>query len=108
MGEIIPFRGRTSETNVDEAIQDALQSQGFAVQSIESLTVSLDEWRKRARSVARKLGRPVQTIVVGDSVHAALRDWPRDEREQLLHDQAKRAIVEGAATYFLEKLPPFP
>jgi hypothetical protein len=54
------------------------------------VTVATDEeadaWRKSARSAARRLGRPVETVQNRHVVVVALRDWPANELEQQVFD----------------------
>ena len=103
MGEIIGFGDHKIHDELHIAIRDALTGHGSVVQELDTLTVPVDEWRKIARAIGRKLDRPVQTLIAGNAVHAMLRDWPRDDDEQIIHDQAMRAIVNAIS---LGSLPP--
>lgn len=40
------------------------------------------QWRAAARRAGRHLGRPVRTYCVGETVVAALKDWPANELER--------------------------
>jgi len=92
------------------AISDELTAHGSVSQDLHTLTVTVTEWRKTARTVARQLGRPVQTLLTPDAVHAILRDWPADDREQVIQQQALREVAEAAAfrDELLEPISPCP
>lgn len=100
MGEIIGIGDRKVQNALAIAIRDTLTAHGSVVQDLASLAVPVDEWRKIARAAGRELGRPVQTLIAGDSVHAVLSDWPRDEREQAIHNQAMRAAMNAVSLDF--------
>lgn len=97
MGEIIGIGDRKVQNALAIAIRETLTAHGSVAQDLASLTVPVDEWRKIARAAGRELGRPVQTLIAGDAVHAVLRDWPRDEREQNIHKQAMRAAMDAVS-----------
>lgn len=96
MGKIIGLNGNSIDP-LAIAIRDALEADGSVSQSLASLTVPVDEWRRSARAVARDLGRTVETVVSSDAVHAALRDWPANDSERLIHERALRDAVEAIA-----------
>ena len=97
MGEIIGLGDRKVQSGLAITIRDALTAHGSVAQDLASLTVSVDEWRKVARAAGRELGRPVQTLIAGDAVHAVLRDWPSGEREQDIHKRAMRAAMDAVS-----------
>lgn len=96
MGKIVGLDGKSIDP-LAVIIRDALETDGSVSQSLRSLTVPVEQWRRLARAVGRDLGRPVQTVVSPDAVHAALRDWPANEREQRIHEQAMRDVANAAA-----------
>ena len=96
MGKIVGLDGKSIDP-LAAIIRGALEADGSVSQSLKSLTVSVEEWRRIARAVARELGRPLQTVVSPDAVHAALRDWPADESERRIHEQAMRDAVHAIA-----------
>jgi|SRR5664279_3638509 len=95
MGNIVGLNGREISP-LALTIRAALLSDGSVSQDIEELAVSVDEWRRLARVAARDLGRPVRTFASSDAIHAVLRDWPANERELHLHDQAMAEAVEAS------------
>lgn len=97
MGEIIGIGDRQVQNALAVAIRDTLTAHGSVAQDVASLTVPVDEWRKIARAVGRELNRPVQTLIAGDAVHVVLRDWPRDEHEQIIHQRAKRTAMNAVS-----------
>jgi|AntAceMinimDraft_12_1070368.scaffolds.fasta_scaffold29365_2 hypothetical protein len=97
MREIIGFGDRKVQKALAIAIRDALIAHGSVAQDLATLSVPADEWRNIARAAVRELGRPVQTLIVGNSVHAALRDWPRDGNEQNIHNQAMRPATDSVS-----------
>lgn len=79
---------------LQEQIAADLAARGYANAEIAELTVTVDLWRQIARRAARTLGRPVQTLMVGERVvTAVLRDWPATPAEQAVHDAALRAAM---------------
>lgn len=62
---------------------------------VEDLPMTVNQWRRVARAVGRELDRPVRTILTGGDLHALLQDWPRDDREAVLHDAALRRAVNA-------------
>jgi predicted RNA-binding protein Jag len=109
MGKIIGLNGNSIDP-LAIAIRNALEADGSVSQSLESLTVSVDEWRRSARAVARELGRTVEPVVSSDAVHAALRDWPANERERLIHERSLRDAVDAISLSdeVLEPIAPCP
>lgn len=106
MGEIVGLDGTTIDT-LAVVIRSELEATGSAYQSLSELAVAVKEWRRVAREVAHTLGRPVQTIVSTDAAHAVLRDWPANEREQRIQEQAIRQVSD-ALTLVSEVLLPIP
>ena len=96
MGTIIGLNGNPVDP-LAIRIREAFEADGSVAQSLESLTVPVEEWRQIARAVGRDLGRPVQTVVSPDAVHAVLRDWPTDERERRIQAQNMRDVVDAIA-----------
>ncbi|TQO19672.1 hypothetical protein FB472_1243 [Rhodoglobus vestalii] len=96
MGTVIGLNGKPVHPLMP-TIRAALLADGSASQRLEGLTVSVDEWRRVVRVVARELDRPVRTFVSAGAVHAVLRDWPADGHEMELHDQAMKEAVEASA-----------
>jgi hypothetical protein len=109
MGKIIGLNGKPIDP-LRIAIRNALEAEGSVSQRLESLTVSVDEWRRSVRAVARELGRTVETVVSSDAVHAALRDWPANESERLIHKQNLREAVDAISlsNEVLESIAPCP
>ncbi len=100
MGKVVRLRGSSAGgggQGLLDDIRDALATTGSAYQEMETLTVTVAEWRQIARTAARQLQRPVRTFVSTDGVHAVLTDWPRDDDEQAQHDNAMRRAVESTA-----------
>jgi hypothetical protein len=85
---------------IKEMIRAEFHARGEAQVDVQDIRISLDEWRKLARSVARELGRPVQTVASDTRAWAVLRDWPRDDREKHVHDEAMRKAMNAAALSF--------
>lgn len=95
MGEVIGLGDRQPKDPLPLAIQGMLVATGSARGDVDELGVTVNEWRKAARAAGRELGRPVQTVAAGRIVHAVLKDWPRDEAEQRIHDAAMRAALNS-------------
>lgn len=76
---------------VDE-IMKQLRTRGGAQVTIVDDTAA-EAWRKDARTAARRLGRPVQTVRFGDQVVASLRDWPANELEQQVTDSKLQNVM---------------
>ena len=93
MGKVIGLNGKAIDPLM-LSIRTALLAEGAASQLLKGIPVSDDEWRRKARVVARELGRPVRTFVSVEAVHAVLRDWPADDRESQIHDRALEEAVE--------------
>lgn len=74
-------------------LQKQLRTSGGA-QAHVATDADADEWRKAARTAARQLGRPVETIQHGHTVLASLRDWPANELEQQVTDARMRTVME--------------
>jgi hypothetical protein len=81
------------------AIRAGFQERGSAQVAAGDLRLPPERWRAIARKVGRELGRGVQTLESDGSAWAVLRDWPRDEREQGIHDAALRAASAAAALH---------
>lgn len=62
----------------------ALGERGHVSRPTPQCPLELEAWRRAARAAARTMGRTVRTVAVGDTLHAWLTDWPRDERERTL------------------------
>lgn len=91
MGEVLELHGAV----LARQIRKQLAERGSARARIETLPVTVTEWRRIARAAARELGRPVQTLIVaGVDVTAILRDWPADDAERARHDAALRAAID--------------
>lgn len=83
---------------VADEIKAGLIARGSVSAEIDKLPVSVDQWRKLARQVARDLGRPVRTMVLQDwTVNAILMDWPLSEDEEQIQRQNMRAMFEAAS-----------
>lgn len=96
MGNIVGLDGKPIDP-LTVIIRGALEENGSVSQNLDELAVNVQKWRQAARAVARDLGRPVQTVVSADAVHAVLRDWPADERERQIHEQAMRDAMDSVA-----------
>lgn len=96
MGDVVGMTGEPIDP-LQENLRQSFYKFGQARATIDALGIPLTEWRKAARAVARDLGRPVQTLVGGDQVHAVLTDWPADDRESAVHRAQLRAAVVAAA-----------
>lgn len=74
-----------------EQITADLRARGFANATIDELPVTIEMWRRIARASARSLGRPVQTLLVGNgAVTAVLPDWPATPEERAVQDASMR------------------
>lgn len=93
MGKVIGLNGKAVDSLM-LSLRAALLAEGAASQLLKGAPVSVEEWRRKVRVVARELGRPVRTFVSVDAVHAILRDWPADDRESQIHDRALEEAVE--------------
>jgi hypothetical protein len=100
MDNVIHFVSRGDR--LIEELRTELAATGSIGRSIEQLPVSVQEWRKAARSAARQLGRPVQTIASTDHgmVWARLSDWPANDAEEAIHEQQLRAAMDAVSTNF--------
>lgn len=79
---------------VAREVREDFVARGFSTAVISGLSVSATQWRSVARMVARELGRPVQTLIVGGvEVTAWLRDWPANDEERAVHAKAMRAAI---------------
>lgn len=73
----------------------ALGEHGHVSRPTPQCPLELEAWRRAARAAARTMGRTVRTVAVGDTLHAWLTDWPRDERERTLGVAAEvQALLE--------------
>ena len=70
-----------------EKITRQLRTRGGAQETIPD-DAAAEQWRKDARTAARTLRRPVQTVRFADQVAASLRDWPANELERQVTDAA--------------------
>lgn len=95
MGEVIGLGDRQPKDPLQLAIRGMLAAAGSARGDVTELGVTVEAWRKAARAAGRELGRPVQTVANGTVVHAVLKDWPRDEAERRIHDEALRAALNS-------------
>lgn len=87
-----------------EQLQRELAATGSTRAPVDKLPVTLQLWRKTARQAGAKLGRPVRTMLGGDTIHAFLSDWPATDTEQ--HLEALRAAVQSLPV--LDTLKPGP
>ena len=79
---------------------------GNATVALVDLNMTLHDWRKVARSAARQLGRPVETVANETRAWASLRNWPANKEEQDKHDVAMRAAMNSIATLVLLRTGP--
>lgn len=100
MAERAPVSIDRNIEQIKDTLRTAFQARGEAHVHVADIRVSLDEWRRLARTVARDLRRPVQTVASEDQAWAVLRDWPSDDREQQIHDKAMRDAMNAAADSF--------
>ncbi|NQX29858.1 hypothetical protein HQQ81_21125 [Microbacteriaceae bacterium VKM Ac-2854] len=83
---------------VAESTRLQLQQSGSAHAQIDQLPVTLNEWRRIARAVARELGRPMETTARGGViVHAVLTDWPATDEERRIMAKQMRDAVNSVA-----------
>ena len=79
-----------------DSIKAALSRHGGA-EAYVSTPEEAARWRRAARSAARELGRPVQTIVYqsGSTFHvaASLRDFPRTPEEERQREADMREVM---------------
>lgn len=79
---------------LQEKITADLRARGHSNANIDDLPVTVEMWRRIARAAARSLGRPVQTLLVGESaVTAVLRDWPATPEERAIHEASMRRAM---------------
>lgn len=78
-------------------IKSRLRRHGHAQDSVTT-DAEAKAWRAAARTAARQLQRPVQTIQHGEIVVAALRDWPANELEQQVSHAQLRRVANAAAS----------
>ncbi len=76
-----------------EQLQSELAATGSTRALVAELPVTLQLWRKTARQAGAELGRPVRTMLAGDTIHALLTDWPATDAEREQHLEAMRAAV---------------
>lgn len=77
-----------------EQLQRELAASGSTRALVDELPVTLQLWRKTARQAGAELGRPVRTMLGGDTIHAFLTDWPATDAE-CEHDlEAMRAAIK--------------
>lgn len=92
MGIVVGLNGERIDP-LEESICAQLRASGSARAALGSLPVPVEQWRTTARAAARRLDRPVRTLIATDLVHAVLSDWPANDREQAIHDAALRSAV---------------
>lgn len=85
MDNVLDSRAAADRAAAD--IRAQFEARGTAVADQRQLEISPASWRRIARSVARSMHRPVRTFALGPLVHAVLSDWPRDAREQAIHER---------------------
>lgn len=95
MAEIIPLH----QPDTAGYLRNGLIEDGFVTVPVAELTVSVQDWRRIARAVARDLGRPVRTMLVGSDVTAVLSDYPRDDVERARLAHRMRATATAVAAY---------
>lgn len=83
--------------NLVAELRAELALTGSATAHIDDLAVAVDAWRKAARAAVRALGRPVEIVAAGGSVHAALRDWPANDEETAKDRAGMRAAIDKIA-----------
>lgn len=97
MREPIDLHGNVVDA-ISEQIKAQFQASGSAYAIGPDLPISVAEWRKRARAVARELDRPVETLAVGgEGVAAILEDWPATPHEEAIHAARLREVAKAAA-----------
>ena len=80
---------------IDDMIRAQFRDSGSIQEAITDLGVTVEQWRSRARAVARSLRRPVKTFVAADQVFAVLTDWPIDDGERERHQRNVRAAFDA-------------
>lgn len=95
-----PLRLDRKTDAIAEAIRAGFVSSGQATIEVHSIRVSLGEWRKIARAVARQMGRPVETVASENRAWAVLRDWPADPREEAIQEAALRRAADAMDLLF--------
>lgn len=100
MAERAPASIDRNIEQIKDTLRAAFQARGEAHVHVTDIRVSLDEWRKLARAVAREIGRPVETVATEGRAWAVLRDWPADDRETRIHEKAMRDVMNAAAKTF--------
>lgn len=66
-------------------IRAAFYGKGSISVDLAELPIPAAAWRALARQVARQLARPIETVAGNGMAHAALKDWPADDRERRVH-----------------------
>lgn len=94
MGILVGLDGERIDP-LEEFIRAQLHSRGSVRADLNSLTVTTEHWRKTARAAARRLQRPVRTLIAGGAVHAILTDWPANERERAIHEATLRSAIRA-------------
>lgn len=102
MAEHTPASIDRKTDQIKDTIRAEFKARGTARVDVQYIRVSLEEWRKLARAVAREIGRPVQTVATEGRAWAVLRDWPADDRETHIHEKAMREAMNAAALSFKE------
>lgn len=95
MAGIIPLH----QPDTASYLRNGLIEDGFVTVPVADLTVSVEVWRQIARTVARDLGRPVRTMLVGSDVTALLSDYPRDDVERARLANRMRATSAAMPAY---------
>ena len=90
------------EDRTSRTIRRQLTEHGEATIGLDELTITADQWRQKARAIARDLGRHVRTLSTDIALHAVLTDWPQDAREERISQQA-RARAMAALTAELDE-----
>jgi hypothetical protein len=70
--------------DMKSSIGATLDERGHVSRPAPPCPRELEAWRRAARAAARTRGRTVRTVVLEDTLHAWLTDWPRDDRERAL------------------------
>ncbi len=78
MVEIVPLH----QPSTAAEILAAYESKGNASVEVAELQISVADWRRIARQVAKDLGRPVRTQANEWLVVAWLTDWPSGDVEE--------------------------
>lgn len=79
-----------------EQIRSELVARGSAHHDASDSPLTVQRWRTLARRIGHDLGRPIETVANGSEAWAVLRDFPRDDAERVIHDEALRAAMRGA------------